>query len=162
MTKKKKKKKKRGHRNRALHVVTLTPLGTHPPFSYHCQRLWGVSRHLTTVPSQDPTTRNTGAAPPAWAKWNGVLLVWSASGSGKPPKLSLTPEVGMAHRHWGSLNKNHLQPKSLQRAPQKRPLQQNMTFCCYRSPGSTPTLMLPLPNALGRAHMLDLCHFPGA
>ena len=37
-----------------------------------------------------------GAAPPAWAKWDRVLLAWSAVGGGKPPQLSLTPEVAVA------------------------------------------------------------------
>ena len=32
-------------------------------------------------------------------------------GRSKPPQLSLIPEVGMAHHHWGYLNKNHLQPQ---------------------------------------------------
>ena len=54
-----------------------------------------------------------GAAPPSWAKWDRVLLAWSAGGRGKPPQLSLIPEVGMAHCHWRYLNKNHLQPHSL-------------------------------------------------
>lgn len=55
----------------------------------------------------------TGTAPPAWAKWDRVFLVWSAGGRGKPPHLSLLPEVGVAHCHWRYLNKNHLQPHSL-------------------------------------------------
>ena len=35
-------------------------------------------------------------APPAWAKWDGVLLVWPTGSKGKPLQLSLTPEVGVA------------------------------------------------------------------
>ena len=54
----------------------------------------------------------TGAVPSAWAKWDRVLLIWSAGGRGRPPQLSLIPEVGMAHCHWRHLNKNHLQPHS--------------------------------------------------
>ena len=86
--KKKKKKKKREHCNQTLPVLALTLLGTHPPCSCQCQMLWAVSRHLITVLSQDPTTRSS---------W--LLLAWSAGGRGKPPQLSLTPEVGMAHHH---------------------------------------------------------------
>ena len=37
----------------------------------------------------------TGTAP-AWAKWDRVLLAWSAGGRGKLLQLSLTPEVGVA------------------------------------------------------------------
>ena len=55
-----------------------------------------------------------GAAPPVWAKWDRVLLVWFAGSGGNPPQLFWIPEVGMAHRHWGYLNKNHLQPHSPQ------------------------------------------------
>ena len=41
-----------------------------------------------------------------WPKWDRVLLAWSAGGGrGKPPQLSLIPEVGMAHWHWRYLNK---------------------------------------------------------
>ena len=45
-----------------------------------------------------------------------------AGGGSKLPQLFLTPEVGMAYHHWGYLNKNHLQPQSLQRASQRRTL----------------------------------------
>ena len=41
----------------------------------------------------------SGAAPPVWAKCNRVLLAWSAGGRGKPPQLSLIPEVGGVHHH---------------------------------------------------------------
>ena len=54
----------------------------------------------------------TDAASPEWAKWDRVLLAWSAGGRGKLLQLSLIPEVGMAHCHWRYLNKNHLQPYS--------------------------------------------------
>ena len=40
-----------------------------------------------------------GAAPPEWAKWDRVLLAWSAGSKGKLLQLSLIPEVGMAHCH---------------------------------------------------------------
>ena len=53
-----------------------------------------------------------GAAPPAWAKWDRVLLAWSAGDKDKLPQLSLIPEVGVAHCHWRYLSKNHLQPHS--------------------------------------------------
>ena len=115
-----------------------------------------VTKHHTLLLL--PTSRNTTALqlplPPARAKQDRVLLVWSAGGGGKPLQLSLTPEVGMSHCHCGSLNKNHLQPQT---APQRRTLQWNTSCCCYYSPESTPTLVLPLPNALGIAQMLDHC-----
>ena len=47
----------------------------------------------------------TGAAPPVWAKWDSVLLAWSAGGGGKLLQLSLIPEMGVAHCHWRYLNK---------------------------------------------------------
>ena len=52
-----------------------------------------------------------------------VLLEWYAGGKGKPLQLFLTPEVGVAYHHWGSLNKNHLQPQPPPRAPQRRTLE---------------------------------------
>ena len=60
----------------------------------------------------------TGAAPPAWAKWDRVFFAWSAGSRGKPRQSSLIPEMGVAHCHWSYLNKNHLQshsPKGHQR-----------------------------------------------
>ena len=86
--------------------------GKHLHCSCHCQTLWVAPRHLVTVPSQDPTARSSLAAPPTWAKWDRMLLAWSAGSGGKPPWLSLIPEVGMAHCHCRYLNKNHLQPHS--------------------------------------------------
>ena len=53
-------------------------------------------------------TLQLGAAvtlPPAWAKWDRVLLVWSAGGKVKLLQLSLIPEVAMAHCHLGYLEK---------------------------------------------------------
>ena len=41
-------------------------------------------------------------------------------------------------------------------------LQLNTTSFFSHSSGSIPTLLLPLPNTLGSAHMLDHCHFPGS
>ena len=58
----------------------------------------------------------TDMAPHAWAKWNRVLIAWSEDGRGKPPQLSLTPEVGVAHCNGRYMNKNHLQPQPRQRA----------------------------------------------
>ena len=63
-----------------------------------------------------------GAAPPAWAKWDRMLLVWSAGKGGKPLQLSMIPYVGVAHCYWGYLNKYHLQLQPPQRAPQIRKL----------------------------------------
>ena len=56
-----------------------------------------------------------GAAPSAWAKWDRVLLAWSSGSRGKPPQLLLAPEVGVAHNHYESMNRHHLQPHSSQR-----------------------------------------------
>ena len=38
---------------------------------------------------------------------------------------------------------------------------QNTTCGCFHTSGNIPTLLLPLPNALGTAHMLDHCLFLG-
>ena len=106
-----------------------------------------------------PTTRKGWCSTSFMAKWDRVLLEWSAGGRGKPPQLSLIPEVGAAHCHWGYLNKNHLQPQPSQRALQRTLLQ---TTCCSSHPlGRTPALLMPLSNALGSAQMLDHYHFPG-
>ena len=59
-----------------------------------------------------PQLGAAGTAPPTWAKWDRVLLAWFAGIRGKPPQLSLFPEVGVARCHWRYLNKNHLQPNS--------------------------------------------------
>ena len=42
----------------------------------------------------------------------------------------------------------------------KRSLQPNTISYCSYSPGNTPTLQLPLPNALGNAQMLDHYSIP--
>ena len=42
----------------------------------------------------------------------------------------------------------------------KRALQPSTICCCSHSPGNTPTLQLPLPNALGGAQTLGHCPFP--
>ena len=60
----------------------------------------GISNHRKLLASPQQT-RPTGG--------------WS-----KPPQISLPPEVGMAHHHWGYLKKNHLQPQPPQRASQRR------------------------------------------
>ena len=149
----KKKKKKRGHSNQVPPGNTLSLQLPLPNALSSTQML----DHLSL-----PKTLQLGAAsatPPTWAKWDGVLLGWSAGGWGKPPQLSLTPEVGTAHHHWRCLNKNHWQPKPPQRAPQ-RTMRQNTTCCCSHSAGSTPALLLPLPNALGSAQTLGHCLFP--
>ena len=120
------KKKKRGHCNQAPYTVAPTPLGTHLPCSCHCKMLWGMSRHLVTWSLsllENLQLGAVGAAPPSWAKWERVLLVWSAGGRGKPPQLSLILEVGVANHPWAYLNKNHLEPQPPQRAPQRRTLQ---------------------------------------
>ena len=126
--------------------------------SGQCPDTWSLSLPKTLQ------LEAAGTAPPMQTKWDRVLA-WSACGKGKSPQLSLIPEVGMAHHHWGYLNKNHLQPQPPQRAPQRRTFQWNTTCCCSHSPGSTPRRpvapLLPLPNALGRAQMLDHCPFPG-
>ena len=59
--------------------------------------------------------RAASAAHPAWSKWDKVLLAWSAGDGGKPPQLTLIPEVGVARHHQGSVNRHHLQPHSTQR-----------------------------------------------
>ena len=43
----------------------------------------------------------------------------------------------------------------------KRALQPITMRWCSHSPGNTPTLLLPLPNTLGSAKMLDHCPCPG-
>ena len=51
----------------------------------------------------------TSAAHHTWANWERVLLSPGLQAAGgKPPQLSLIPEMSMAHYHWKYLNKNHL------------------------------------------------------
>ena len=42
--------------------------------------LWEATKGLITVISHEPATRVGYAAPPVWAKLNGVLLTWSKGG----------------------------------------------------------------------------------
>ena len=58
--------------------------------------LWAVPKHLIMSLPKTPQQGAACAAPPVWANQDRVLLVCSAGGGGKPPQLSLTPEVGMA------------------------------------------------------------------
>ena len=105
------KKKIIGHCNQAPYAVALTPLGTHPPSSCHCHSgQWPDTWSLSLCKMLQLGA--AGAVPPAWAKWDRVLLAWSAGDKDKPPQLSLIPEVGVAHCHWRYLSKNHLQPHS--------------------------------------------------
>ena len=90
------KKKKHSYQ---VPYITLTLLGTHLPAA-------ALPNSLDSAQMLDhsffPRLLKTGAAaaaPTAWARWDGVLLAWSAGGGGKPPQLSLTPEVGVACHH---------------------------------------------------------------
>ena len=155
------KKKKEGTATKHhMLLLSLPREHTHPAaatakYSGQCPGTWSLS-----LPKTLPLGA-ASAATPAWAKWDRVLLAWSVGGRGKPLQFSLTPEVGMAQHHWGYLKKNHLRPQPPQRALQRRTLRQNTTCCCFRSLGSTPALLLPLPNTLGSAQTLDHCLFPG-
>ena len=50
--------------------------------------------------------------------------------------------------------------KKKKKKKKKKALQPSTTGYCSQPPGNTPTLQLPLPNALGSAQMLDHCPFP--
>ena len=86
-------KKKRGHCNQAPYTVALMPLGTHRPaaatvkLSGPQEDTWSLSFPGT------PQLGTAGAAPPAWAKWDRVLLVWSAC-SGSNHSVILDSRVG--------------------------------------------------------------------
>ena len=104
-----KKKKKRATKHHTL-LLSLPWEHTRPAAatakrSGQCPDTWSLS------PPKTLQLGAVGAAPPVWAKWDRVLLAWSAGGGGKPPQSSLIPEVGVACCHWGYLNKNHLQPQ---------------------------------------------------
>ena len=153
------KKNKRGYCNQVPHAISLTPLRTHRPAA---ATLKCSGQHPDTWSLSLPKTLQlgaTGAAFPSRAKWDNVLLAWSAIGRPKLPQPSLTPEVGMAHCCQGYLSKNHLQAQPPERAPQRRTLRQKTTCSCSRSPGSTPAMLLALPNTLGISQMLDHCPF---
>lgn len=62
------------------------PAGATAKQSGQCPDTWSLSL---------PKTLKLGAAdaaPPAWAKWDRVLLAGSTGGGGKLPQLSLAPE----------------------------------------------------------------------
>ena len=79
-----------------FHSPGITPSLLLLPLS---NALGGAYACLITVTSQDPAARSSLCSTSCMAKWSGVLLVWSIDGGGKPPQLSLTPQVGMAHHH---------------------------------------------------------------
>ena len=90
------KKENRWHCNQAPYAVALTPLGTHPHSTCHCQisgqcpDTWSLSLPKTIQLGA------AGTAPPSWAKRYRVLLSWPAGSRGKPPQLSLATEMGVA------------------------------------------------------------------
>ena len=86
------------------------------------------------------------------AKHNMTPLAWSTGDGGKPQQSSQTSEVGGAHHHYGSLNRDHQQPQAPQRLTEKRVLQPSTTRCCPHSPGNVTAQLLPLPNALGTTY----------
>lgn len=86
--------------------------------------------------------------PPAQAKHDRVLLVWSTGSRGKPPVI-YESRGGHACYHEGSMNRHHLQPQSPQRSAQRGALQPSTTRCCSHCPGNTHALMLPLTNVSG-------------
>ena len=77
--------------------------------------------------------------------------------------VSVIPESRGGHGPLplGIPEQNHLQPQPPQRAPQRRALWLNTTWCFSQSPMNTPELQLPLPNVLGSAQKLDNCPFSG-
>ena len=99
-----------------------------------------------------------GAVPPAWAKWNRVLLVWSAGSRGKLLRLSLIPEVGVAHDNWRYLIKITCSPIHLKGTTEEGIVTEHHLSGTHR--GNTPTLLPPLPNALGSAQTFGHCPFP--
>ena len=91
------------------------------------------------------------AVPPAQAKHDRVLLVWSTGSRGKPPVI-YESRGGHACYHEGSMNRHHLQPQSPQRSAQRRALQPSTTCCCFHSRGNARVLFLLLPNALSSTY----------
>ena len=83
--------KKKGHCK--LHVIALTPWEHTCPAAATGQCPDDSSLSL----SKTLQLGAAGVAPPTWAKWDRVLPAWSAGDGRKPPQLSLTIEVGMAH-----------------------------------------------------------------
>ena len=103
-------------KKRALEISTIcccshSP-GNMPILQLPLRNIWGDPQTQSLSLTKTLQLGATGTAPPSWAKWDRVLLVWSEGSRGKPPQLSLIPEVGMAHCHWRYLKKNHLQPHS--------------------------------------------------
>ena len=106
------KKKKEGTATKHHTLLLSLPWEhTHPAAATTNRSAWWPDTWSLSLP-KTLQLGAAGTAPPVWAKWDRVLLVWSAGGRGKLPQLSLIPEVGMAYCHWRYLNKNHLQPHS--------------------------------------------------
>ena len=70
---------------------------------------------------------------------DGAHLAWPTGGRGKPPQLSLTPEVGVAPG---------VREQTLPTAPHHLPISAQSISRGSHSPGNAHTLLLPLPNAL--------------
>ena len=109
------KRKKRAPQPSTIHCCSYSPGNEHTcPAAATAKRSgWWLDTWSLSLP-KTLQLGAAGAAPPAWAKWDRVLLEWLVGSGGKLPELSLIPEVGMAHIPWGYLNKNHLQPHSPQ------------------------------------------------
>ena len=99
-----KKEKKRVLQPSTIHRCSRSPENT-PTLQVPLPNALGDAQTFGHSPF--PRLGATGAAPPEWDKWDGVLLAASAGSRGKPLQLSLIPEVGVAHYHWRYLNKNH-------------------------------------------------------
>ena len=105
--------------------------------------------------------------PLGWAKGSrGLSVMWcllhDLQAAGMDSGGISEAEGGIACHNWGPVTGLHLQPQSPQglAKKKKRGEKKNTTQGSSHSPGNTPTMQLPLANALGRAQMLDHCPFP--
>ena len=108
-----------------------------------------------------------GRAPLMWSKGSmGLRAMWCFL---RDPQAAGTDWGGLSEaggRHGlpplGPVSGLHLRLRSPQGSTttKKRALQPSITRCCCHPPGNTPTLPLPLLNALGSFQTLDHCPFP--
>ena len=84
----------------------------------------------------------------------------------KPPLFLLSPPWAHPPTKGGpgaptTRGPSHLRGGQKKKKKKKeRALQPNPTCSCSHPPGNTPTLQLPVPNALGSVQTLDHCPFP--
>ena len=76
------------------------------------------------------------AAPPAWDKWDGVLLAWSTGGWGKPPQLFSDSRGGHGPLPLGVYEQAQLAGPITSEGTTEEGIAIKITCCCSQSSGN--------------------------